>query len=269
MSYVLYNWSTTKYSFTNGQHIVKPVAGYDYTLYDYDEYFDDGHEYGHIYSGEILYERDDVSNHHYELREVDSGWGDPDPGDPDDPSDPDPEDPDEPEPEPDEPNYNPTITVYFHSNYADTCVNPLNPVSGNRDVIVRCYTFNKDNTKDDSFYNYTNNGDSTYMTRTGYKATGYWIIYDEDGADPGMILVKIHQDEKLLGFDDLCSLLNVDYILDEGLSANVHAYAEWESLSNIRIKTANGWVTGTPQIKQLNGFTSIKTIKVKTNNGWK
>ena len=145
-----------------------------------------------------------------------------------------------------------SVTFRYHSN------------GGNREDNFVTWTFKSTDNFPDSHWNYANSGDSYYMTRTGYTATGYYAKADGSRS--------VHQDYEFTSYADLCSKYGVSTTANH----TIDIYAQWTP-NNYTVKfNANSgsgtmanqnFLWGTPQNLTANTFTYTPKITFNENGG--
>ena len=145
-----------------------------------------------------------------------------------------------------------SVTFRYHSN------------GGNREDNFVTWTFKSTDNFPDSHWNYANSGDSYYMTRTGYTATGYYAKAD------GSRLV--HQDYEFTSYADLCSKYGVSTTANH----TIDIYAQWTPNKYTVKFNANGgsgtmanqsFTWDTAQNLTFNAFTYTPKITFNENGG--
>ena len=145
-----------------------------------------------------------------------------------------------------------SVTFRYHSN------------GGNREDNFVTWTFKSTDNFPDSHWNYANSGDSYYMTRTGYTATGYYAKADGSRS--------VHQDYEFTSYADLCSKYGVSTTANH----TIDIYAQWTP-NNYTVKfNANGgsgtmanqsFTWDTAQNLTANSFTYTPKITFNENGG--
>ena len=145
-----------------------------------------------------------------------------------------------------------SVTFRYHSN------------GGNREDNFVTWAFKSTDNFPDSHWNYANSGDSYYMTRTGYTATGYYAKADGSRS--------VHQDYEFTSYADLCSKYGVSTTANH----TIDIYAQWTP-NNYTVKfNANGgsgtmanqsFTWDTAQNLTSNAFTYTPKITFNENGG--
>ena len=118
----------------------------------------------------------------------------------------------------------------------------------------------------DSHWNYANSGDTCYMTRTGYTATGYYA--KADGS------CSVHQDYNFTSYADLCS----KYGVSTGTAhTTIDIYAQWKANTYTVSFNGNGATGGSTatqnftydvaQNLRANGFQQAYTVTFDPGEG--
>lgn len=112
------------------------------------------------------------------------------------------------------------LTVNYYSNYADKSFsNPLNAVGANKNVLVKTYTYTVDDYGGEGgLHNYTGTGNSCYLGRTGYTATGNWNTKANGSG------TSVNQYTAFSSFADLVQALGKD--ISSG-NTTINLYPEW------------------------------------------
>ncbi len=159
-----------------------------------------------------------------------------------------------------------TLTVVYHSNFADGIKYKGEKI--NEKTLISDYkqTFQYSTTYRDGLLN-ANNPDWLYLTKTGYKITGYWIVGSSFSDQ------KISQSFGGTG-QELAKAMGFENGLDDG-SITVHVFAEWEPINYTVVYEGNGATGGSTAssthtydvAKALtpNGFTKTGHTFVKWN----
>lgn len=111
------------------------------------------------------------------------------------------------------------LTANYYSNYATSAYDgTVNEVGADKNVIVRTYswTYSSDALAS-GLHNYSTEGDTTYLGRERYNATGYWGTELEGG-------ILVHEDT---GFDSGQSLAEAFGLSLENKSQTIDIYAQW------------------------------------------
>ena len=112
-----------------------------------------------------------------------------------------------------------TLTINYYSNYADKSFDtPENAVSANSNVLVRTAQIDYSTVAQYGVHDYSGEGDSTYLGRTGYTATGYWNT-KADGSG-----YRIYEGEGNITGSQIAQKLGLS--IANG-SATVDLYPEW------------------------------------------
>ena len=145
-----------------------------------------------------------------------------------------------------------SVTFRYHSN------------GGNREDNFATWAFKSTDNFPDSHWNYANSGDSYYMTRTGYTATGYYAKADGSRS--------VHQDYEFTSYADLCSKYGVSTTANH----TIDIYAQWTP-NNYTVKfNANSgsgtmanqsFTWDTAQNLTSNAFTYTPKITFNENGG--
>ncbi len=112
-----------------------------------------------------------------------------------------------------------TLTINYYSNFADSSSTAvLNPVSGDKNVLVKTSVLYPTSNLSDGLYNYSAENSTLALGRTGYSGTGYWNT-KTDGSGYG-----VHEDASFNHYQDLAKAFGVD--VSNG-NATVNVYAQW------------------------------------------
>ena len=111
---------------------------------------------------------------------------------------------------------NKLVVNYYSNGATEAYSGTLNPVSASTNVIVRIWESDYRYTDTDNHYNYAESGASTYLGKTGYTATGYWIDMNNG--------TKVQQDTNWAGAAGCASAHGYD--LSKG-DVTINVKAEW------------------------------------------
>ncbi|GEM_PF-5264587 len=146
------------------------------------------------------------------------------------------------------------LTINYYSNYADKSFeDSQNVVSSNANVLVRTAQYDYSTVVQYGVHDYSHEGDSTYLGRTGYMATGYWNT-KADGSG-----YRIYEDERNVTGSQIAQTLGLS--IANG-NATVNLYPEWNANSLIVNYYSN--YADKSFDDPLNAVSSDKNVLVKT-----
>lgn len=153
-----------------------------------------------------------------------------------------------------------TLTVNYYSNYATGAFSgAVNNVGADKNVIVRTYVYKYATAITNGLHNYSTVGDTTYLERTRYDATGYWGTELEGG-------ILVHEDAEFANGQKLAEAFGLSLA---NKSQTINLYAQWVLLaSRVTVYDANGNAhRGLAHIYDSNGVLHYAIITVYDSNG--
>ena len=141
------------------------------------------------------------------------------------------------------------LTVNYYSNYATSSFSDAdNTVGSGKNVHVRTTTHKYSEAQPDGLWNYSTVGDSTYLDRTGYTATGNWGTKTIGGN-------LVNQSKAFDSGQDLAQALGVD--LSNG-NKTVNIYPQWtENVLTVNYYSNNATVSFSESLNQVGAGNNV------------